>query len=420
MLSPFELLSVLLVLTGAFAWTNHRFVGLPDTVGLLVMGLAASLVLLLVELAVPHLQLYEEIGNLLRQVDFQRTVLEGMLGFLLFAGALHVDLSLLRERAWVVGLMATLGVLLSTVIVGLGFWYAAGLAGVDLPLSWAFVFGALISPTDPVAVLSTLKAVRVPKPLELDMTGESLFNDGVGVVVFTIALTVAAGGHGAAGFSGVAELFALEAIGGGLLGYLAGTVAYRAMKQIDNYSVEVLISLGLVTGTYALAARLGASGPIAMVVAGLIIGNRGPRDAMSDLTQRYLFGFWQLADEILNAVLFLLIGLEVLVLRPEVLFRWLPVSAILLVLLARLVSVALPVWLLGRWKTFVAGTIPVLTWGGLRGGISVALALSIPETEEKATILAATYLVVVFTIIVQGLSLRGVVQRTVRPAGEGG
>jgi CPA1 family monovalent cation:H+ antiporter len=263
--------------------------------------------------------------------------------------------------------------------------------------------------------LSTLKAVRVPKSLELDMTGESLFNDGVGVVVFTIALAIAVGGgHGAAGFSGVAELFLVEALGGALLGFGAGYIAYRAMKQIDNYAVEVLISLGLVTGTYALAARLGTSGPIAMVVAGLLIGNHGPRDALSDLTQRYLFGFWTLTDEILNSVLFLLIGLEVLVLRPEALFSWLPVAAIPLALLARLASVALPVWTLRRWTAFVPGTIPVLTWGGLRGGISVALALSVPEVEEKPTILAATYLIVVFTIIVQGLSLRRLVERTVR------
>ncbi|SDE51935.1 cation:proton antiporter [Belnapia rosea] len=415
MLSPFELISLLLVLTAGFAWTNHRLIGLPDTVGLLVMGLTASLVLLLIERAFPQVQLYERVGAILQQVDFQRTVLEGMLAFLLFAGALHVDLSVLRKRAWAVGSMATFGVLLSTIIVGLSFWYVASLAGTNLPLSWAFVFGALISPTDPVAVLGTLKAVSVPKSLELDMTGESLFNDGVGVVIFTIALAVAAGaGHGATGFSGAAELFAVEAIGGAFLGLVAGYIAYRAMKQIDNFSVEVLISLGLVMGTYALAARLGTSGPIAMVVAGLLIGNRGPRDALSDLTQRYLFGFWTLVDEILNAILFLLIGLEVLVLRPDALFAWLPASAILLVLLARFAAVALPVWMLSRWTVFVPGTIPVLTWGGLRGGISVALALSIPEVDEKPTILAATYFVVLFTLIVQGLSLRRLVERTVR------
>jgi len=415
MLTPFELLSLLLVLTAGFAWTNDRLIGLPDTVGLLVMGLAASLLLLVAETLFPQLRLYDHVEALIQRIDFRKTVLDGMLAFLLFAGALHVDLWALRDRAWVVGSMATLGVLLSTAIVGLGFWYAASLAGVALPLAWAFVFGTLISPTDPVAVLSTLKTVRIPKSLELDMVGESLFNDGVGVAIFTIALLVATGGgeHGGTGLVEVAELFALEALGGALLGLVAGYIAYFAMQQIDNYSVEVLISLALVTGTYAIAARLGTSGPIAMVVAGLLIGNRGPQNAMSDRTQRYLFGFWTLTDEILNAVLFLLIGLEVLVLRSDVLLAWLPASAILLVLLARFASVALAVLTLRPWSAFVRGTIPVLTWGGLRGGISVALALSIPDVPEKSLILAATYLVVVFTIIVQGLSLRRLVQRVV-------
>ncbi|UEM20721.1 sodium:proton antiporter [Skermanella mucosa] len=412
MLSPFELIAVLLVLTAAFGWLNSRFLGLPDTVGLLVMGLAASIVLLLVELSFPETALYQDLAGIIRQVDFKRTVLEGMLAFLLFAGALHVNLSALRSRAWAVGVMATFGVLLSTTIVAVGLWFASDLLGVPVPLSWCFVFGALISPTDPVAVLSTLKAVEVPQSLEMDMTGESLFNDGVGVVIFTIALTVAAGsGHGATGFSGVAELFALEALGGAALGLAAGFAAYKAMKQIDNYSVEVLISLGLVTGAYALASRLEMSGPIAVVVAGLLIGNRGPGHAMSDLTERYLFGFWTLADEILNSILFLLIGLEVLVLRLDTSYGWLPLVAVPLVLGARFLSVSLPVLVLDRWTPFVRGTVPILTWGGLRGGISVALALSIPEVEEKSIILAATYVVVVFTIIVQGLTLRRLVER---------
>ncbi|MXP63752.1 sodium:proton antiporter [Roseomonas sp. M0104] len=419
-MSPFELISLLLVLTAAFGWMNARLIGLPDTVGLLAMGLAASLLLLATDLLFPATPLYENLTGIIRQVDFQRTVLEGMLAFLLFAGALHVDISALRDRAWVVGCMATLGVLISTLIVGFGFWFLAGLAGVALPLSWAFVFGALISPTDPVAVLSTLKAVRVPQSLELDMTGESLFNDGVGIVAFTIAMAFAAGaGEEAAGPGEVVALLLHEAAGGMLLGLVAGYAAYLAMKQIDNYPIEVLISLALVTGTYALASRLGMSGPLAMVVAGLLIGNRAPQHAISDLTQHYLFSFWTLVDEILNAVLFLLIGLEVLVLRPETLLQWLPVAAILLVLAARFVSVALSVTAMARWKRFVRGTIPVLTWGGLRGGISVALALSIPEVTEKPTILAATYTVVVFTILVQGLTLRPLVKRTVRGPGRG-
>lgn len=415
MLSAFELIAVLLVLTASFGWINHRFFSLPDTVGLLAMGLAASLVLLVVEISFPDTPLYQEIADFVRQVDFRKAVLDGVLAFLLFAGALHVNIGALRDRAWVVGGMATVGVLLSTTLVGLGFYYISALLGAPVPLSWAFVFGALISPTDPVAVLSTLKAVRVPQSLEMDMTGESLFNDGVGVVIFTIALAVAAGSGGESGTGPghIAELFVVEALGGAALGLVAGFIAYRAMKQIDNYSVEVLISLGLVTGSYALASRIGTSGPIAVMVAGLLIGNRGPRYAMSDLTQRYLFGFWTLVDEILNAILFLLIGLEVLVLRFDAGYAWAAAAAIPLVLAARLVSVSVPVVVLSRWNRFVDGTIPVLTWGGLRGGISVALALSIPEVDAKSEILAATYTVVVFTILVQGLSLRRLVARTV-------
>jgi monovalent cation:H+ antiporter, CPA1 family len=420
MLTPFELIAVLLALTAAFGWVNERFIGLPDTVGIMVMGLAASVLLLLIELAFPDVALYEDLALVVRQVDFQRTVLEGMLAFLLFAGALHVNLGLLRARAWMVGSLATIGVLLSTFIVGFGFFYLARLLGQPIPLIWALVFGALISPTDPVAVLATLKAVKVPEQLEIDMTGESLFNDGVGVVVFSVLLALASGvGHGGGsaeaggGISGTVVLFAYEALGGALVGIVGGYLAYFAMRSVDNYSVEVLISLGVVAGGYALATRLGISGPIAVVVAGLIIGNRGQADAMSDLTQRYLFGFWTLIDEILNAILFLLIGLEVLVLRAEAAFGWLPLLAIPLVLLARFLAVGGPGLMLGRWMPLVPGTIPVLTWGGLRGGISVALSLSIPEVAEKSLILAATYTVVVFSLIAQGLTLRRVVEWTV-------
>lgn len=413
MLSIFDLIAILLALTAAFGWINHRILRLPHTIGLLVMGLGASLVLIGVELAFPAVLLYEDLASIVRQIDFQATVLDGMLAFLLFAGALHVDLAVLRSRAGTVFSMATVGILISTAIVGAGFWFAAQSLGVPVPFAWALVFGALISPTDPVAVLSTLKAVRVPESLEVDMTGESLFNDGVGVVVFSVLLAAASGG-GEVNLLHVGELFVVESLGGGVLGLVTGYVAYRAMRAIDDYPIEVLISLALVTGTYALASRLHMSGPIAVVVAGMLIGNRGPRDAFSDETQRYLFGFWTLIDEILNSVLFLLIGLEVLVLRLDPSFGWLAAITIPLVLCGRFFAVAIPVFALSKWHSFVHGTIPVLTWGGLRGGISVALALSIPEVAEKSVILAATYAVVLFTIIVQGLSLRALVARVVR------
>lgn len=413
-LSIFDLVAVLLVLTATFGWINHTLLKLPQTIGLLVMALAASLVLIAVELTFPEVALYEEVVLIVRQVDFQETVLNGMLAFLLFAGALHVDFSALKSRLWIVSTIATIGVLISTAIVGCGFWLAAMWLGIPLPFIWALVFGALISPTDPVAVLSTLKRVKVPLSLEVIMTGESLFNDGVGVVIFTVLLATAMSlGDGGIDLLHVGELFVVDALGGGVLGLATGYIAYRAMRAINNYPIEVLISLALVAGTYALADQLHMSGPIAVVVAGLLIGTRGPADALSDETERFLFGFWTLVDEMLNSVLFLLIGFEVLILRYDPSFIWLALMTIPLALAGRFVAVSGPVLLMSAKSEFVRGTIPVLTWGGLRGGISVALALSLPESEIKTVILAATYGVVLFTIIVQGLSLGRLVKRVV-------
>lgn len=411
-LSLFDIIAVLLVLTAAFGWVNHAVLKLPQTIGLLVMALAASLVLISVELAFPELRLYDDAASVVRQVDFEKTVLNGLLAFLLFAGALHVDFSAMKSRYGSIAIMATAGVLLSTLLVGTGFWLLARLFDVPMPFAWALVFGSLISPTDPVAVLSTLKRVAVPKSLETIMTGESLFNDGVGVVFFTVLLAAATSlGSDTFDLIHIGELFLVDAVGGGILGLVTGYIAYRAMRAIDDYPVEVLISLALVTGTYALATKLQMSGPIAVVVAGILVGNRGPVDALSDQTQRFMFGFWTLIDEILNSVLFLLIGLEVLVLRFDFSFIDLAISAIPLTLIARLVSVGLPVLALRRGSNFPRGTIRILTWGGLRGGISVALALALPESNIKTIILAATYAVVLFTIIVQGLTLAPLVRR---------
>jgi CPA1 family monovalent cation:H+ antiporter len=423
MVSFFDLFAILVTLTAAFGWLNKLFFHLPSNIGLLLMGLAASLIVLLVDLLVPGIQLIDDLENVLRQIDFYDTVMHGMLGFLLFAGALHVDWGRLQRRLAPVMLMATVGVVISTFVVGTGLWAMAPLLGVQLPLAWALVFGALISPTDPVAVLSMLKTVHVPRLLETEMSGESLLNDGVGVVLFTILLTVATSGDSNVSIAGAAGVFVLEAFGGALLGLVTGYVAFQAMRSIDDYVVEIFISLALVSATYALAERLHISGPIAVVAAGLLIGERGPAHAMSETTQQYLFSFWTMVDELLNSILFLLIGLELLVIGINLSYGWLAVSAIPLVLAARAIAIALPVAVLSRFMRFIKGTMPVLVWGGVRGGISIALALSLPYTDERPIILTATYAVVLFTIIVQGLTLTWVIRRTVpssRPQAEPG
>jgi len=441
-LSIFEIVALLLVLSAVFSWLNKVFFKLPHTIGLLVIALVASMVLLGSEIAFPALGMTDMLQGAIGQIDFNEALMKGMLGFLLFAGALHVDMSFLKSEKWAIGSMATIGVIMSTFIVGTGFFFLCKLFGVEMPFIWALVFGALISPTDPVAVLSILKTVNMPHALEAKIAGESLFNDGVGVVVFSIiaALAVsslgAGSGHGPEGVLDVVELFLVEAVGGAILGLIAGWITYRSMAKLDDHAIEILITLGAVAGTYALASRIEIlghhlSGPLAVVVAGLMIGNKGAEFAMSESTKTYLFGFWEMIDEILNSVLFLLIGLELLVLFGSEgavtrNFAFIALLAIPLVLIARFAAVSIPMRFLGMFKRFTKGAIPVLTWGGVRGGISVALALSLPSQLKMADgssmandyypiILAATYGVVVFSIIVQGLTIKNVVEKTVDP-----
>ena len=413
MVSFFDLFAVLLLLTATFGWLNQVFFHLPGNIGLLLMGVATALIVLVVDLLMPGTAVVDDLAAVLQKIDFYEAVMHGMLAFLLFAGALHVDWSRLRKRLVPVATMATVGVVISTTVVGFGLWGLGLALGVRLPLAWALVFGALISPTDPVAVLALLKQVRIPELLETEISGEALFNDGVGVVLFTMLLAVATSGDGTLSFLRAVELFLLEAVGGAAVGAVAGYVAFRAMRMVDEYVVEIFISLALVMGTYAFADRLHMSGPIAVVIAGLLIGTRGPGDAMSETTQRYLFDFWAMIDELLNSVLFLLIGLELIVVGVNLRFGWLALAAIPLVLIARAASVAIPVAGLSNFMRFVKGSIPVLIWGGVRGGISVALALSLPYGEERSIILTATYAVVLFTIIVQGLTLKRVIRRAV-------
>jgi len=400
--------AALLTLAALFSWANHRFIRLPSTIALLLFSLAASLgVIALGKLGIHFDTLAVE---LLAEVDFDAALLHGMLSFLLFAGALHVNLDELWEKIGAIGFLATAGVLVSTGLIGAATWWLFGLMGHPLPFLWCLLFGALISPTDPIAVLSILKSAGSDPALRLKMTGESLLNDGVGVVVFLALLGVAAGGeHGTP--AGAALLFVREALGGAAFGLAIGWIAYRMLKSVDNYQVEVLITLALVMGGYALATQLHLSGPIAIVVAGLLIGNHGRRFAMSDKTIERLDTFWELLDEILNAVLFVLIGLEVLLIAFDPAWGWTAVLAIPVVLAARFASIsaaALVPWLRHEFPPRVVG---LLTWGGLRGGISIALALSLPAQPEREALLTVTYVVVVFSILVQGLTLSRLVKR---------
>ncbi len=406
-------IATLLGLAALFGYLNHRFLRLPRTIGLVLIAMAASLGALAIDAAVPGWGVGPGLRAALIEIDFTAALMHGMLGFLLFAGALHVDLAQLAKRRWPIAAMATGGLLLSTALIGGGIWLAFDLVGLPLPFIYCLLFGALISPTDPVAVLGILKTAKVPASLEAKIAGESLFNDGVGVVVFVILLAMATSGAGGGGDGhgasmdamGIALLFLQEAVGGAVLGLAAGAIAFWALRSIDEYNLEVIITLALVTVTYEVAFLLHTSGPIAVVVAGLLIGNHGTRLAMSETTRGHLTNFWTLIDEILNAVLFLLIGLEVVVISTAPGLMWVALIAIPLVLSARFVAVAIPIGLLGLWRDFTKGAIPVLTWGGLRGGISVALALSLPAGAEKDAIVTVCYAVVVFSILVQGLTI---------------
>lgn len=404
----FEVVATLVTLVALFSWLNRRWIQLPTAIGLMATALLFSLGLVaLGSLGVP---VERPFLVLVGSIDFGQAFLHGMLGALLFAGALHVEVDDLAAERRMIGILATLGVAVSTVVIGSGFWWLLRALGIPVPYTGCLLFGALIAPTDPISVLAILRDARVPRALETKLVGEALFNDGMGVVAFVLIGELAATGHGVRLLEAV-RLALWEVAGGLAYGALVGSVAYRMLAQVDDYEVEILVTLAIVTGGYALAERLGVSGPLAMVVAGLLLGNRGRRRAMSQETRERLDAFWELADAFLNAILFVLIGLEVVALDFDALALVASCIAIPLVLGTRLLAVGLPVVLLRRWRRFEPHAIAILTWSGLRGGISVALALSLPAGGERDLFVTTTYLVVCSTIFVQGLTLGRVVRR---------
>lgn len=406
----FDVAVTCLVITAVLAYVNQRFIGLPTVIGVMAVALLFSFALIgLDDLGIGGFHDYEV--SLLASIDFSNLLMQGMLSLLLFAGALHIDVGALKSYWWQVGILAVVGTVVSALLVGCALWYFLPLLGLAMPWVYCLMFGALISPTDPIAVIGILKSAGAPKNLEVVISSESLFNDGVGVVMFTLVLGVLTGGS-APTFGDAAIVLLREAGGGIAFGWVLGYVTYRMLKSIDSYEEEVLLTLAAVLGGYALATRLDISGPLAMVVAGLVVGHRGRALAMSTTTRQHLDMFWGLVDAILNSVLFVLIGMEVVVIAFPTNVLLASIGAILITLAARLVSVAAPVVAFKRAFRLPNGAWQVLTWGGLRGGISVALALALPAGAERNVLLAMTYAVVVFSILVQGLSIRSVTRAT--------
>lgn len=397
-------LTILICLAALFSYVNHRLLKLPMTIGLMAVALVFSLILLV--LGKLGFGVEAEAQRFIGAIDFNEALMHGMLGFLLFAGALHVKLDELLDLKWVIGTLAVIGTILSSLLIGGLSYVVFALVGLPLPFLYCLLFGALISPTDPIAVMGVLRQARLPKALEMKIVGESLFNDGVGVVIFLVVLNLIP--KETVHVTDVLVLFAEEALGGAALGLALGYIAYRMLRSVDNYQVEILITLALVMGSFGLADLLHTSGPIAVVVAGLLIGNYGRQWAMSETTREHLDNFWELLDELLNAVLFVLIGLEVLVLSFQQPYLIAGLVAIPLVLAARWITVVLQVKGFSFVREFNEKTIRILTWGGLRGGISVALALSLPPGSSRDALVTITYAVVVFSILVQGLTINRV------------
>lgn len=407
-----EILTFTIVLAAVFAYVNHRIIKWPPTIGIMVLSLGCSVAIVIAG------QFYPLLGTKAKQlaasVNFSDLLMNFMLSFLLFAGAIHIDASKLKKEAWPVLLLSTLGILISTTLVGGMMWEIFRLFNFPIPIIYCLLFGAVISPTDPIAVLAILREAKIPSSLDVKISGESLFNDGVAVVVFVTLLDTAHSGVSAIDFLSVGKLFLTEAIGGLLFGALLGYAGYFALRSIDDYKVEVLITLAIVAGGYFIAGHLHVSGPLAMVVAGIITGNKVKHEVLSDTSRDYLGKFWELIDEILNAVLFLLIGLEMLVIKTNLTILLVGIVGIFITLFARWVSVLLPITLLRFSIKFERHAVAILTWGGLRGGLSVALALSLSPEMHRDEFVLITYVIVVYSILIQGLTIGGFTRRLIK------
>jgi CPA1 family monovalent cation:H+ antiporter len=402
-MSFLELIGILLTAVAILGYFNHRVLGLPDTIGITAMGLLVSLLLAFAGNVVPGASSWAR--DLADRFDFSDLVLHGMLSVLLFAGSLHVNIAELARQKLPVLVLSTVGVLLSTALVGWGAYALLQAVGVSVRLENCLLFGALISPTDPIAVLGVLKTAGVPKALEMDIAGESLFNDGTGVVAFLVLLGIATGSSEPT-VPAVTLLLLRDIVGGLLLGLALGYVAFFMLKGVDSYPVEIIITLALATAGYSLAEHVYVSAPLTVVVAGLVVGNHGARSAMSERTREHLFSFWDLVDEVLNLVLFGLVGLQLLAWSSDEV-AWLAAALLVpVVLVARFISVGVPALALRPWlKRRTPHAVKVLTWGGLRGGISVALALTLPEFSGRDTLVMGTYAVVMFSLLVQAPTL---------------
>ncbi|MCA4776371.1 sodium:proton antiporter [Empedobacter stercoris] len=405
--------SVLIVLAALFSYANLRFLKLPGTIGIMIIAMLVSVAIrLLGDSYFPDAT--KDFFQLFKSLDFNEILMGAMLNFLLFAGAMHVNILDLKSLRWTIATYATISVVISAFIISAILYYIAPYFGIQIPYIYCLLFGTLISPTDPIVVLGILKQAKVPKIIETKITGESLFNDGVAVVMFAVVLQIATNPNFDADFVSVSKLFLMEAGGGIILGLLLGFTASNSMKKIDDYKVSALITLSIVMGGFLIAKELHVSSPLAMVIAGLIIGNYGKKVAMSKTTQDYLAKFWELIDEIMNAILFLFIGFELLLIEDLMGQILLGVVAIFIVLLSRMLSIIIPARTILRKNTYSRGSLIVLVWGGIRGGVSIALVLSMPNSEWKDLLLEITYIVVLFSIVIQGLTVGKVANRVLK------